>query len=70
MRSERLVQIYNGVDHQRFSPRHGERPNVLPEGFAPASDFLLLGTVGRLVEVKDQALILALISVTTIAAFL
>jgi len=49
----RVRQIYNGVDQQRFRPRSGERPGVLPPGFLPA-DALVAGTVGRLAEVKDQ----------------
>ena len=44
--------IYNGVDTARFAP--GPRPQQrLPEGFAP-EDALIVGTVGRLEQVKDQ----------------
>jgi sugar transferase (PEP-CTERM/EpsH1 system associated) len=50
----RVYQIYNGVDTGRFRPRVGSRPAVLPEGFAP-QDAFVVGTVGRLAEVKDQA---------------
>ncbi len=48
----KLHQIYNGVDHAKFSPREGTRPAILPAGFA-ADDSLVFGSVGRMVEVKD-----------------
>jgi len=49
---ERVVQIYNGVDQSLFMP--GEKPiGVVPEGFL-AGDPIVVGTVGRLAEVKDQ----------------
>jgi sugar transferase (PEP-CTERM/EpsH1 system associated) len=49
----KLTQIYNGVDLQRFSPRIGPRPSLVTEGFAPPGT-LVVGTVGRLEKVKDQ----------------
>ena len=48
----KLHQIYNGVDSDRFHPRDGARPAVLPEGFAGA-ETLVFGSVGRMAEVKD-----------------
>ncbi len=52
--SERRVRrIYNGVDQEKFTPRAGVRPALGPPGFLPDGG-LLLGTVGRLAEVKDQ----------------
>ena len=48
----RVHQIYNGVDSERFHPRRGARPGLLPEGFAD-SDSVVFGAVGRMVEVKD-----------------
>jgi sugar transferase (PEP-CTERM/EpsH1 system associated) len=51
--ADKVRQIYNGVDRERFHPRGAERPGLLPTGFLP-DDGLLIGTVGRLVEVKDQ----------------
>src|SRR5215510_4498840 len=48
-----VTQIYNGVDIQRFAPRVGPRPPLGPEGFA-SQDTLVVGTVGRMHEVKDQ----------------
>ena len=50
----RVRQIYNGVDQDRFFPRTGERPDLAPAGFLP-EHALVVGTVGRLAEVKDQA---------------
>ena len=54
---ERIRQIYNGVDPLRFSPRQGARPNLAPPGFLP-DPALVVGTVGRLAGVKDQATLL------------
>lgn len=50
---ERVIQIYNGVDHSLFMP--GVKPcTVAPGGFL-TGDPVVVGTVGRLAEVKDQA---------------
>ena len=58
--TEKVKQIYNGIDLERFSPWKIERPNLVPKGFMPDEPFVC-GTVGRLAEVKDQGtLILAL----------
>jgi sugar transferase (PEP-CTERM/EpsH1 system associated) len=55
--ARKVVQIYNGVDHGRFTaPREAGRA-LLPGGFLPAGGGLLLGTVGRLAAVKNQVLI-------------
>lgn len=52
--SERILQIYNGVDRERFRPPPVDmRPSVAPSGFLPA-DALVVGTVGRLAAVKNQ----------------
>jgi sugar transferase (PEP-CTERM/EpsH1 system associated) len=48
--AERVSQIYNGVDSERFHP--GRRP-VGPPGFA-SDDTRVIGTVGRMQQVKDQ----------------
>jgi len=62
-RPERLSQIYNGVDQSSFKPLSGDRADILPPGFLPSAFAIVLGTVGRLVEVKDQAMILKAVDV-------
>ena len=47
----KIKQIYNGVDQRRFSPGPGSVST--PTGFM-AADIQIIGTVGRLAEVKDQ----------------
>lgn len=47
----KIVRIYNGVDLVRFHPGDS---HALPAGFA-APDSLVIGTVGRMHGVKDQA---------------
>lgn len=59
----KVHQIYNGVDSERFRPRAGARPALLPAGFA-GHDAVVFGAVGRMVEVKDfPALVEAFIEV-------
>jgi sugar transferase (PEP-CTERM/EpsH1 system associated) len=53
----RISQIYNGVDTERFAPRPGRPANGLPPEFAE-QDTLVIGTVGRIQPVKDQAILL------------
>ncbi|WP_228894367.1 TIGR03088 family PEP-CTERM/XrtA system glycosyltransferase [Pseudoduganella aquatica] len=54
----RIRQVYNGVDTARFAPRTPGAPRpALPDGFAGPDD-ILIGTVGRLQPVKDQATLL------------
>ncbi len=53
----RVAQIYNGVDQQRFLSRPDARPALEPADFLP-ENAVLLGTVGRLAEVKDQQTLL------------
>jgi sugar transferase (PEP-CTERM/EpsH1 system associated) len=54
----RIRQVYNGVDTARFAPRPPGAPRpALPDGFAGPDD-ILIGTVGRLQPVKDQATLL------------
>ena len=48
----KLHQIYSGVDHVKFRPREGARPDVLPAGFADAHT-IVFGSVGRMAEIKD-----------------
>lgn len=48
---DRIVQIYNGVDQQRFHP--GKQAPRLPDsGFPPEA--IVIGTVGRMQGEKDQ----------------
>ncbi|HVK56702.1 MAG TPA: TIGR03088 family PEP-CTERM/XrtA system glycosyltransferase [Burkholderiales bacterium] len=49
--SDRITQLYNGVDTTKFQPRWVER--VLPDVFSGQSCFLV-GAVGRMQAVKDQ----------------
>ncbi len=58
----KVRQIYNGVDTGRFARQAdppGQLPTDLPQGFLPDDDRLVIGTVGRLVPVKDQQRLLA-----------
>jgi sugar transferase (PEP-CTERM/EpsH1 system associated) len=50
--NHKISLIYNGVDIDRFRPRH-EAFRTLPQGFAPENPFVI-GTIGRLEKVKDQ----------------
>jgi sugar transferase (PEP-CTERM/EpsH1 system associated) len=54
IRPSRITQIYNGVDTERFCPALEKAIDVFPSGFAN-SDSFIVGTVGRLQLVKDQA---------------
>lgn len=54
----RVRQIYNGVDPARFLPRGDDRAGLLPVGFAPAGDTVVIGAVGRLAEVKNHGALL------------
>lgn len=60
---ERVGQIYNGVDAERFRcPEHGREPIAGCPFLDP--QLVLIGTVGRMQEVKDQLnLVRAFISV-------
>ncbi len=53
----RIRQIYNGVDPDQFSPTGGARTDFGPPGFL-SDGALVIGTVGRLVAVKDQRTLL------------
>ncbi len=51
----RIVQIYNGVDADRFRPRAaGDAP---PEGWPFEAGHFVVGTVGRMQTVKHQTLL-------------
>jgi sugar transferase (PEP-CTERM/EpsH1 system associated) len=53
----RVTQIYNGVDTVRFAPPATMSRQVLPERFRDPT-LMLIGTVGRIQAVKDQATLL------------
>ncbi|SFP45020.1 sugar transferase, PEP-CTERM/EpsH1 system associated [Nitrosomonas cryotolerans] len=53
IRSEKITQVYNGVDTERFSPAMSKPQRLLPE-FLLGSDKIIIGTVGRIQAVKDQ----------------
>ena len=50
----RITQIYNGVDSTRFAPAREKPPGVMPPEFYGDEKFVV-GTVGRLQDVKDHA---------------
>ena len=49
----RIAQIYNGVDSALFRPA-GERRDAVPHPHFAGPDHFVIGTVGRMQEVKDQ----------------
>jgi sugar transferase (PEP-CTERM/EpsH1 system associated) len=58
VRPEMVRQIYNGVDHDRFSPHTVKPLALLPAHWRGVGDMLVIGTVGRLTPVKDQRTLL------------
>ena len=54
IRAARITQIYNGVDVARFNPLTPKSRAWLPASFQ-RQGLLLVGSVGRAQEVKDQA---------------
>jgi len=55
--SRRILQIYNGVDTNRFTPAASKPLELLPEALQGPNVFVI-GTVGRAQAVKDQASLL------------
>lgn len=53
VKPNRVSQIYNGVDTDRYRPAQRGREPIGPEGFATKGTFVI-GTVGRMEPVKDQ----------------
>ena len=49
---QRITQIYNGVDSMRFHPCRERRTPIGPDGFMNGNE-LLIGSVGRMVQLKD-----------------
>jgi sugar transferase (PEP-CTERM/EpsH1 system associated) len=54
VRSSRICQVYNGVDTERFKPGTRTPDGLMPAGFADEGT-VVIGTVGRLQPIKDQA---------------
>jgi sugar transferase (PEP-CTERM/EpsH1 system associated) len=50
--SDRISQVYSGVDSVRFHPRSGQRTMDGPNGFF-TDDAIVIGSVGRMAAVKD-----------------
>ena len=55
---DRILQIYNGVDHERFAPDAVKPMALLPKSWQSLDGMLIVGTVGRLTPVKDQQILL------------
>jgi sugar transferase (PEP-CTERM/EpsH1 system associated) len=58
VKSERVRQIYNGVDHRQFVPHSVKPLALLPAQWQNLDGIVVAGTVGRLTPVKDQQLLL------------
>ncbi len=58
VRTNRVKQIYNGVDYNRFTPESVKPLALLPTRWQELDGILVAGTVGRLTPVKDQQLLL------------
>jgi len=50
---DKITQIYNSVDTEKFSPMPEERPHLPAEANQPENAFVI-GTVGRMEGIKDQ----------------
>jgi sugar transferase (PEP-CTERM/EpsH1 system associated) len=55
--ADRITQIYNGVDIERFAPARNVPTAPLPAGFE-GDDKVRIGSVGRVQPVKDHATLL------------
>lgn len=55
--ARKVVHIYNGVDLEKFAPGQRIHPGDFPKNFLPEGA-IVLGNVGRLAEIKDQASLL------------
>jgi len=52
----KVRQIYNGVDSEKFHPNQSLRNQITPGDFLSANS-VVVGTVGRIAEVKNQKLL-------------
>jgi sugar transferase (PEP-CTERM/EpsH1 system associated) len=57
IKPSRILQIYNGVDTDKFFPRNDSAEAVFPAGFV-FDDSVVIGSVGRVQAVKDQETLL------------
>ena len=55
--ADRISQIYNGVDTDRFQPAIQKPLHLLPTHFQD-NNLILIGSVGRIQAIKDQATLL------------
>ncbi len=55
---DKVIHIYNGVDQDLFRPGDNAKPGIAPAGFLSQESFVI-GTVGRLAAVKDQATLIS-----------
>ena len=62
VRANKVRQIYNGVDHSRFTPEFVKPLALLPAQWQRLDGILVAGTVGRLTPVKDQQLLLCAVA--------
>ena len=62
VRAQKVRQIYNGVDHNRFATQNVKPLALLPARWLSHGGILVVGTVGRLTPVKDQQLLLRAIA--------
>ncbi|MDA8382456.1 MAG: TIGR03088 family PEP-CTERM/XrtA system glycosyltransferase [Betaproteobacteria bacterium] len=53
---DKVTQIYNGVDIERFAPRGQTRHRLGPPGFATPGSFII-GAIGRMAAVKDHRML-------------
>lgn len=54
----KVSQIYNGVDMHKFSANKENQPDLTPTSFTEGDPFIV-GTVGRMADVKDQISLVA-----------
>ena len=65
--SWKIEQIYNGVDQAVFGEQHSRPALDMSEGFF-SENMLVIGTVGRLAEVKDQGTLIEALNIIFLSA--